>query len=122
MSKKSIVGLDERLRDLLKENHMTIKRLSEVTGIPLYSVNNILAAATISGSDAIKIADTLGVTTDFLLKGTSDAKKELLCSHFQCTATPQKSNKSLCCFRCPDRHDCATRCLNNPDKCGLVKE
>ena len=117
MSKETIVGLEERIKIKLKEKNMTIKKLRDITGLSSSVVNYIFETSLIHGSDCVKIADALDVTTDYLLKGIEDTEKTHWCDYFKCSR-----HKNLCCYDCPDKSKCESPCLNHPRKCGLVKK
>ena len=121
MSKEICEGLDERVRALLKENKMTLKKLCETTGIAKSTMVSSLDRLTLSSTNAIKIAGALGVTLDYLLKGIESEEKapSTLCTRFHCPADPFNQ---LCCHFCESRNTCEEACLNHPDKCGLLKE
>ena len=118
MSKETIVGLEERIKIKLKERHMTIKKLRDITGISPYVLSYIFETSLIHGSDCVKIADALDVTTDYLLKGIEEKDTTHHCGYFKCT----KHSNNLCCSDCPDKSKCESPCLNHPRKCGLVKK
>ena len=119
MSKETIIGLEERIKLKLKEKHMTVKKLCEVTGISLYVITHIFEKSVIHGSDCVLIAEALDVTTDYLLRGVEEEKvKDRQCGYFKCT----KHSNNLCCSDCPDKSTCESPCMNHPQKCGLVKK
>lgn len=117
MSKETIIGLEDRIKIKMKEKHINIKKLCELTGISPYVIAHIFETSGIHGSDCIKIAETLEVTTDYLLRGIEDKEQTHLCGYFKCS-----THKNLCCFNCPDKNACPFPCLNHPRKCGLVKK
>lgn len=117
MSKETIIGLEERIKIKLKEKRMTIKKLCEVTGLSPYVITHIFEASVIHGSDCVKIAEALDVTTDYLLRGIEDKEQTRWCGYFKCN-----THKNLCCYDCPDKSKCESPCMNHPNKCGLVKK
>lgn len=116
MSRETIIGLEERIKIKLKERHMTVKKLRDITGISTYVMTHIFDESVIHGCDCIKIAEALDVTTDYLLRGIEDKDKTRWCGYFKCS-----THKNLCCYDCPDKSKCESPCLNHPHKCGLVK-
>lgn len=124
MKRERIEGLDERVRATLKARKMTFKMLCELTGISKSTMVSSLDTLTMTKDNAIKIADALDVTLDFLLEGVTikDNISAPLqqCTRFKCL-NPKNPSKNQCCYYCKDRELCAEPCLNAPKKCGLFE-
>ena len=124
MSKEISKGLDVRVRALLRERKMTLKKLCETTGIAKSTMDASLNRLTFSSANAIKVADALNVSLDYLLKGIVSEKEEPenVCTRFTCREPNFPSKKHLCCHFCENKDNCPDPCLNHPSKCGCIKE
>ena len=121
MAKDFIPNLDTRVRAEIKAKQISVKELCFRTGMGKSTIYNILNESCITAVGAVKLADALGVSTDYLLKGTTNPMPyvpQYACSMFKCVASEQSDSKR-CCFYCPDKATCSNPCLNNPGKCGL---
>ena len=64
------------LKQIRNEKGFTIPKLSEITGIPKRTIEDIQKNDTCTVRNAIKLADALGVTLDELCRDDSEDKKE----------------------------------------------
>ena len=68
MAEKAIHIFADRLKDLMQENNLGIKDLSEKTKIPRATINGwTLKIASPKIDNLITLADFFGVTVDYLL-------------------------------------------------------
>ena len=123
MAKDFIANLGTRVKAEMEVKKLSVKELCTRTGMSKSTIYNILNESSITAVGAVNLANALGVTTDYLLRGiTHDTQipymPQYACTHFKC-ADPEKSDSKRCCFYCPNKKGCSNPCLNNPAKCGL---
>lgn len=121
MAKDFIPNLDTRIRAEMKEKKLSMKELCSRTGMGKSTIYSILNESSVTAYGAVQLANALGVTTDYLLRGVAhDAqapyKPQFACTHFKCM---EQSDSKRCCYYCPDKNSCSNPCLNNPGICGL---
>ena len=116
MKREPIDGLEPRLRKLLKQKKVTIKKLCEITGISHYAMKIILDTSSIHPTEAKKITKVLDTTKEYLLTGQEPPKADIHnCKLFRCVYT---SKVRTCCFYCSKKDTCKWPCLNDPTKCN----
>ena len=82
------MGFRENLKEELKYKDIKVKELSAMTGIPKGTIDHYLAEkSTVPLADAaVKIANALGVTTEYLVMGSDKsniAYKEISCENLK---------------------------------------
>lgn len=81
-----VTVISRRLKEILKERHISVKKLSEMCDLPFDTVNNICygksASPRISTLEAI--ADSLDISVDYLLdENPLSSEEEILLKHFR---------------------------------------
>ncbi|MCR5309803.1 MAG: helix-turn-helix domain-containing protein [Lachnospiraceae bacterium] len=62
------MGVDNRIRDLLREKGISQKQLAELTGVTESAVSHYISGDRVPrGNNLIKIAEALGTTVDVIL-------------------------------------------------------
>ena len=91
-----LVGIAERIKQLLKQYRINSKQLAEILEVSSPTISNIINAKTLISSDIlIKAANYFKVTTDYILTGESKITDNLLYRHQEISQEIQTRIKDI---------------------------